>query len=870
MSNTHVQRIVNATLVASLAFTGSYISAPAVLADETLPTDAIGQNSLASMIGTTDRTDDATIKHGQESIRNKSLASSITSLKSGAETAGNEPTSEPTTTPEPTSTPDPTNTSTPDTVAEPTITLGADDFTYNGTRHEPAVEVKDQNDNIVPSSTYDIEYGTNTHVSNDATANPNYVKVTFNGTGTYPAGYSISKNVTIKPAPVTVTAKSENKHVNEADPVFTATVSGTIGSDTVTYEIQREAGDAEGTYQIVPTGDVRQGDYTVTFVNGTLTIYATDVTFVTTEEDLINALSSPSVTNIQVLNDVTVSGQDIVSSIHKDRVNIQLGGHKLNLGKNCSLVFTGDDTANSNGGDIVISNGTISVDSNSVATSAIKITDGTLKLGTNVTIESPSSAVTASGKSKVTMDGATITAGSTTNAALVADGTSTINAKNLTLTTNGDNLAVTEGASADVSLESGLFYVLHKDAIEPYLLDGYALAQIASSEAYSPRKNLADDDHAKVTVTPDTYEYEGKAVVPTTIAVTFDDVTLSSSDYDVAYDGNDEVGTATVTVTAKNESDYTGSNSATFKIESGTVEVEDSDVTLTQTSFTYNGKEHKPAIKVTVNGESVSKDHYDLTYSDNIDAGDDATVEVKFDGDEYEGDITKTFTIEQKEVTVTPANKTKTAGESDPSFTATVSGTLDSDTVKYKLTRDSGESAGTYTIKASGDSSQGNYKVTYKTGTLTIKAKSTSSSSSSSSSPSSTKSTTTTSTKTTTSSNNSGTSSKSNNTNSNSSSSSSSNKNSSSTGSSIGASSANSTSSKANSTAGTGSSSATTNKTPTAATGAADTSTSAAATTTKQPTARTADPSFTGFGTLVTGALAALGIGLRTKRRNDE
>ena len=118
MSNTHVQRIVNAALVASLAFTGSYMSAPAILADEALPKDATNQNDLASMVGTTGKTGDVTIKQGDQSVQHKGLSSSIATLKSGAETSGNEPTSEPTNTPEPT----------PASTTEPKVTLSADTF----------------------------------------------------------------------------------------------------------------------------------------------------------------------------------------------------------------------------------------------------------------------------------------------------------------------------------------------------------------------------------------------------------------------------------------------------------------------------------------------------------------------------------------------------------------------------------------------------------------------------------------------------------------------------------------------------------------------------------------------------------------------
>lgn len=59
------------------------------------------------------------------------------------------------------------------------------------------------------------------------------------------------------------------------------------------------------------------------------------------------------------------------------------------------------------------------------------------------------------------------------------------------------------------------------------------------------------------------YTYDGKAKTPS-VSVTLNGVTLPSSDYTVSYSNNTNVGTATVTVTGKNN--MTGSKSATFKI----------------------------------------------------------------------------------------------------------------------------------------------------------------------------------------------------------------------------------------------------------------------------------------------------------------
>ena len=80
--------------------------------------------------------------------------------------------------------------------------------------------------------------------------------------------------------------------------------------------------------------------------------------------------------------------------------------------------------------------------------------------------------------------------------------------------------------------------------------------------------------------------------------------------------------------------------------------------------------------------------------------------------------------ITQKSVTVKADNKSKTQGQSDPTLTATITGRVStSHTITYTISRASGEAVGTYTITPTGTRSQGNYYVTFQTGTFTIKAK---------------------------------------------------------------------------------------------------------------------------------------------------
>lgn len=78
----------------------------------------------------------------------------------------------------------------------------------------------------------------------------------------------------IQQKPVVVTADDETKEQGDDD-ALTVTVTGLAQGHTkaaISYSISREAGEDIGTYTITPTGKADQGNYSVTFVPGTLTI----------------------------------------------------------------------------------------------------------------------------------------------------------------------------------------------------------------------------------------------------------------------------------------------------------------------------------------------------------------------------------------------------------------------------------------------------------------------------------------------------------------------------------------------------------------------------------------------------------------------
>ena len=140
----------------------------------------------------------------------------------------------------------------------------------------------------------------------------------------------------------------------------------------------------------------------------------------------------------------------------------------------------------------------------------------------------------------------------------------------------------------------------------------------------------------------------------------------------------------------------------------------------------YDSNEHKyePVVK---NGKSetlTKGTDYTVTY-DRADFVNVGTIKVTITGiGNYSGTVTRTYQITPASVTVTADNKSKTYGSADPELTASVEGTIGTDTVSYTVTRAEGENAGTYTITASGEEIQGNYTVSYVTGTFTITAQS--------------------------------------------------------------------------------------------------------------------------------------------------
>lgn len=98
----------------------------------------------------------------------------------------------------------------------------------------------------------------------------------------------------------------------------------------------------------------------------------------------------------------------------------------------------------------------------------------------------------------------------------------------------------------------------------------------------------------------------------------------TETDYRLTYANNINAGTATVTITGKG--DYTGTASRQFVIEA--LSLRKAVVTVSVSSYVFNGKARKPDTEVVLDGKTLERDEdYSVRYSNNTNIG---TAQVIF------------------------------------------------------------------------------------------------------------------------------------------------------------------------------------------------------------------------------------------------
>lgn len=177
--------------------------------------------------------------------------------------------------------------------------------------------------------------------------------------------------------------------------------------------------------------------------------------------------------------------------------------------------------------------------------------------------------------------------------------------------------------------------------IQLFLLTLFLAFGFSGSPIYAAEQpDLIDISKFSVTLSQTTFTYTGNAIVPT-VSVS-DGVTMlrENTDYTVSCVDNINAGTATAIISGTGT--YTGSSALHYTIAASGIS--SSTVTLSRTSYTYNGKTHTPSVTVKANGTPLKQDtDYTVAYSSNKNAG---TSSVTITGiGNYTGSLKKTFAI---------------------------------------------------------------------------------------------------------------------------------------------------------------------------------------------------------------------------------
>lgn len=360
---------------------------------------------------------------------------------------------------------------------------------------------------------------------------------------------------------VTVTADNKSKVFGEKDPELTATVTGTIGKDTVEYTLSRKAGEDVGTYTITPSGKAEQTNYKVTYATGTLTITSQSIDPGTDPEK-----PNPDYTGAKVNSpsDEVYDGKE-----HKWIPTVtDKADKKLEAGKDYTVEYS-----TKNFKDV----GTIDV-----TITGIGNYSGTVKRSYKVTTKEYT--VTTDSATKI-YSGTALTAGGKVEGIV-----------------SGETVEfTTTGSQTEVGSSKNTYELVWKSA----KATNYTLAKESIGKLTVKAKSIVPDDKdtpesdkTGITVSePSDSKYDGKEhreVLTVTDTKTGKEL-VAGTDYSVTY-SSDLVNAGTVKVTVAGLGNYSGSFTKTYKITKRSVTLTSATVSkvydgsaLTNTSITVSG-----------------------------------------------------------------------------------------------------------------------------------------------------------------------------------------------------------------------------------------------------------------------------------------
>ena len=647
------------------------------------------------------------------------------------------------------------------------------DAVYDGNEHKWIPTVTDKADKKLKAGTdYTVEYSTKNF------KDVGTIDVTITGIGNYSG--TVTRTYKITPKSVTVTADNKSKVFGEADPKFTAKVAGTLGNDTVEYTLSRETGEAAGKYEITVKGDKLQGNYTVSYVAGTLTITSQSIDPGTDPEK-----PNPDYTGAKVNSpsDAVYDGNE-----HKWIPTVtDKADKKLKAGTDYTVEYSTKNFKDVGTIDVTITgignySGTVTRTYKITPKSVTVTADNKSKVfgeadpkftakvaGTlgNDTVEYTLSRETgeAAGKYEITVKGDKLQGNYTVS---YVAGTLTITSQSIDPGTDPEK-PNPDYTGAKVNSPSDAVYDGNEHKWIPTVTDK-ADKKLEAGTDYTVEystKNFKDVGTVEVTITGKG-NYSGTVkrsykVTPKEYTVTTDSATKTYSGTALTAGGKVEgiVSGETVEFTTTGSQTEVGTSKNTYELvwksakatnytlakesigeltvkaksiipdDKDTPESDKTGITVSEPSDSkYDGKEHKEVLTVTdtkTGKELVAGTDYSVTYSsDLVNAG---TVKVTVAGlGNYSGSFTKTYKITKRSVTLTSATVSKVYDGSaltNTSITVSGDGFVEGEGASYEVTgtqTEVGNSANAFEYKLNEKTLASNYNITKVVGTLTITA----------------------------------------------------------------------------------------------------------------------------------------------------
>jgi gliding motility-associated-like protein len=549
---------------------------------------------------------------------------------------------------------------------------------------------------------------------------------------------------------LTITAADKQKTYGEANPTLTFIYSGLVNGDTKvstepSISTTATASSNVGTYPIELSGGA-DANYTITLVNGTLTVGKKDLTITAADKQKVYGEANPTLTFTYsglVNGDTKVSTEPSISTTATASSNVGTYSIELTGGADANYTITLVD------GDLDVTKAGVTItaaDKQKVygeANPTLTFTYTGLVNGDIGLTTEPSIATTATASSSVGTYPIELTGGADANYTItLVNSTLTVGKKDLTITaadkqkTYGEaNPALTFTYIGLVNGDTGL-------TTEPSI----ATTATANSNVGTYPIELTGGADANYTITLVNGDLEvtqtGVTITATAQTKTYGEANpsltftysgLVNGDTQVTTEpsiattatANSNVGTYPIELTGGADSNYT------ITLVNGTLTVGKKDLTITAAdkqkvygeanptlTFTYTGLVNgdiglttEPSIATTATASSSVG-----TYPIELTGGADANYTITL--------VNSTLTVGKKDLTITAADKQKVYGEANPALTFTYTGLVNADTQvttepSIATTATANSNVGTYPIELTGGTDS-NYAITLVNGTLTV------------------------------------------------------------------------------------------------------------------------------------------------------